>query len=169
VAATSGYPAARSLDVALGVVQQHPYEELDPRVAISVKGAEVIMAGDRLTPEEAMGLSSYYKDAGLLKTVDRYDALSKSVGDEDYHFPRSGFWIYNPDGKEKEEDKIHRDPFDFKRRGRLNQSILKSYLRRGGTVPSDDATDYEATMERLALAGGTARGFWKACTRMSHY
>jgi hypothetical protein len=115
-----------------------------------------------------MGLSSYYKDCGLLKTVDRYDALSKAVGDEDYHYPVSGFWTYNPDGT-KEEDKITRSLYDFRRRGKLNRGVLQAYVKRGGYVPLEDPTDYEATMERLALGGGTARGFWKACTRMSPY
>jgi Mitochondrial ribosomal death-associated protein 3 len=168
VAATSAYPSVRALDIALGQTEQHPYEKLDPRVAQSVKGAEVIKAGDRLTPEEAMGLSSYYKDCGLLKTVDRYDALSKAVGDEDYHYPISGFWTYNPD-REKEVEKITRQAYDFRRRGKLNPGVLKAYVKKGGQVPLEDPTDYEATMERLALGGGTARGFWKACTRMSHF
>jgi len=167
IASTSGHPQARTLDIALGQTIQEPYETIDRRIPHSVDGATVILAGDKLTPEEAMGLSTYYKDAGLLKTVDRFDGLSKSVGDEEYYYPESGFWVYNPDKQEKTT--LEREKFAFKRRGKMNHGIVSSYIKRGGIVPKEDPTDLEATMERLALGGGTARGFWKACTRMSHY
>ena len=114
-----------------------------------------------------MGISSYYKDAGLLKTIDRFDGLSKSVGDEEYYYPESGFWVYNPD--KGQETPKQRSPLDFKREGKMNHQIVTNYIAKGGIVGKEDPTDFEATMERLALGGGTARGFWKACMRMSHY
>lgn len=166
IAATSQHPHARTLDIALGDAVQKPYEPIDRRIPHSIDGATVIRAGDQLTPEEAMGLSSYYKDAGLLKTIDRFDGISKSVGDEDYVNPDSGFWVFSAD---KEKPAIARDPFAFKRRGKMNVGIAQSYVKRGGITGKEDPTDLEATMERLALAGGTARGFWKVCTRMSHF
>jgi Mitochondrial ribosomal death-associated protein 3 len=166
VAATSGYPHARTLEIALGLATQESYEQIDRRIPRSVDGATVFLAGDRLTTEEAMGLSSYYKDAGLLKTIDRFDGLSKSVGDEEYYYPESGFWVYNPDNK---GTNLAREPFAFKRRGKMNTDIVKKYIARGGIVGKEDPTDLEATVERLTLGGWTARGFWKACTRMSHH
>lgn len=171
IAATSGHPQARTLEIALGQTTQKPYETIDRRIPHSVDGATIIKAGDRLTPEEAMGLSTYYKEAGLLKTVDRFDGLSKSVGDEEYYYPESGFWIYAGDkkGEGEKQQVLEREKFAFKRRGEMNQLIVKKYIERGGIVGKEDPTDLEATMERLTLGGGTARGFWKACTRMSHY
>ena len=167
VAATSGFPNARTLEIALGQTTQKPYEPIDRRIPHSVDGATVVLAGNQLTPEEAMGISSYYKDAGLLKTVDRFDGLSKSVGDEEYYYPESGFWVYNPD--KSQESTKERSPLDFKREGKMNREIVTNYIAKGGIVGKEDPTDFEATMERLALGGGTARGFWKACTRMSHH
>ncbi len=105
-------------------------------------------------------------NAGLLKTVDRYDALSKTVGDADYIYPESNFFTYYNEGDETPE--TARDPHAFKRRGKMNVPRVKQYIKRGGTTPNDDPKDYEATIERLALGGGTIRGFWKACTRMSY-
>lgn len=166
IAATSSNPLSRTLEIALGRATQKPYEPIDRRIPHSVDGATVILAGDQLAPEEAMGLSSYYKNAGLLKTVDRLDGLSKSVGDEDYIWPESGFWVYNSDNTKAT---VERAPHSFKRRGRMNVGIVKDFIKRGGNIGKEDPTDLNATMERLALAGGTARGFWKACTRMSHY
>jgi hypothetical protein len=155
------------LDIALGLAEQKPYEPIDRRIPHSVEGAMVIKAGDRLTTEEAMGLSSYYMNAGLLKTVDRYDALSKTVGDADYIYPDSEFFTYYKEGDEKPE--TVRDPLAFKRRGKMNIPRVKQYIKLGGTTPNDDPKDHEATIERLALGGGTIRGFWKACTRMSYF
>jgi hypothetical protein len=166
VAATSQHPAARTLDIALGQAEQKPYEPIDRRIPHSVGGATVIRAGDQLTPEEAMGLASFYQAGGLLKTVDRFDGINKSVGDEAYPYPESPFFIYTSD---REETKMERDPHAFKRRGKLNPGIVSQYIKRGGIVGKENPTDMEATMERLALAGGTAWGFWKACTRMSHF
>jgi hypothetical protein len=164
IAATSHFPKARTLDIALGNAVQEPYEPIDRRIPHSIDGATIIKAGDQLTPAEAMGLSSYYKMAGLLKLVDRFDGLNKSVGDPDYRNPKSGFWTLASDKAESE-----RDPYAFKRRGKMNVNIVESYMKRGLPIPKEDPTDLEATMERLALAGGTARGFWKVCTRMSHF
>src|SRR5439155_26124599 len=140
---------------------------IDRRIPHSIDVATVILAGDQLTKEEAMGISSYYKDAGLLKTIDRFDGLSKTVGDEDYRYPESGFWVFDPNAVEKTV--VRRSPLDFRRRGKMNMGIVKKYIARGGIVGKEDPSDIEATMERLVLGGGTARGFWKACTRMSHY
>src|ERR1700738_4459504 len=77
VAATSQHPRAPTLDIALGQATQEPYEPIDRRVPHSIDGATVIRAGDTLTPEEAMGLSQFYKESGLLKTIDRFDGLNK--------------------------------------------------------------------------------------------
>lgn len=167
VAATSQHPHSPTLDIALGHATQKPYEPIDRRIPHSVDGVTVIQAGDQLTPEEAMGLSTFYKNAGLLKTIDRFDGVSKSVGDEDYHNPESWFLLWN--NTDGEKPAVTKQPFAWRRRGRMRAQIVASYVNRGGIVVKEDPTDLEATMQRLALAGGTARGFWKACTRMSHY
>jgi len=168
VTATSQFPAARTLDIVLGQAEQKSYEPMDRRIPHSVAGATVIRAGDQVTTEEAMGLSSYYMNAGLLKTIDRFDGLSKTVGDADYHFSESEFFTYFTEGEE-ERPEIKRDPLAFKRRGKMNLNLVKSFVKRGGITPTDDPKDLEATAQRLALAGGTIRGFWKACTRMSQF
>jgi hypothetical protein len=168
VAATSQHPKARTLDIALGDATQEPYEPIDRRIPHSIDGATVIRAGDTLTPEEAIGLSSFYKDAGLLKIVDRFDAINKSVGDEDYRDPNSRFFVFGG-GEEGQADNAESGPLNFKRRGKIRQDLATAFVKRGAYVGKEDPTDIEATMERLALAGGTARGFWKACTRMSHF
>jgi Mitochondrial ribosomal death-associated protein 3 len=161
VAATSQYPAARTLEIALGEVQQKPYEKIDRRIPHSVAGATIIRPGDQLTLEEAMGLATYYQNTGLLKTVDRFDGVSKSVGDMEYLESHSHFW--EDDAKSQQGDQ-----FRFRRRGHMNVGMFKKYRRRNGIIGIEDATDVESTMERLAMAGGTARGFWRVCTRMSH-
>jgi hypothetical protein len=166
VTATSQYPNARTLDIALGFAEQKSYEPIDRRVPHSVEGATVIRAGDQLTTEEAMGLSLYYMNAGLLKTIDRFDGLSKTVGDANYIYPDSEFFTYFTENDEKPE--IIRDRFAFKRKGKIHVAIVKSFVKRGGIIAKDDPKDLEATAQRLALGGGTIRGFWKACTRMSH-
>jgi len=171
IAATSQFPSARTLEIALGEVEQDPYEPIDRRIPHSIAGATVIRAGDQLTPAEAMGLSSYYREAGLLKVVDRFNGLNKSVGDPDYLNPKSTFWTLSGN-KEQSTDKQPAsdvDPYGFKRRGRMNPGIVQKYVKRGGPTGKEDPKDIEATMERLAMAGGTARGFWKVCTRMSHF
>lgn len=112
-----------------------------------------------------MGLSSYYKEAGLLKIIDRFDGLSKSVGDEDYRYPDSKFWVFQ--GENEDGSAVERAPFAFRRKGRMSTGMVHNYLKRGGIAGKEDPTDFEATMERLALGGGTARGFWRACTRMA--
>lgn len=106
-------------------------------------------------------------NSGILKTIDRFDGLSKTVGDADYIYPESAFFTYYKEGEEQPE--IQRDPFAFKRRGKMNVGIMKRYVKRGGITPKDDPKDFEATAQRIALGGGTIRGFWKACTRMSHF
>ena len=165
VTATSQFPAARTLEIALGQTTQRPYEPIDRRIPYSVDGATVINAGDRLTPDEAMGLSSFYKDAGLLKIIDRFDGLSKSVGDEEYKYRDSKFFVFQGDGEDASA--VERAPFAFRRKGRMSTGMVRNYLKRGGIGGKEDPTDFEATMERLALGGGTARGFWRACTRMA--
>jgi hypothetical protein len=165
VAATSQHPKARTLDLALGDATQEPYEEIDRRIPHSIDGATIIRAGDKLTSEEAMGLSQFYKEAGLLKTIDRFDGINKTVGDQEYYYPDSRFFIEGG----KDDGDTRRDPHSFKRRGKMSQGIVSDYLGRGGLANKEDPIDVEATMERLALGGYTARGFWKACTRMSHF
>jgi hypothetical protein len=167
IAATSQHPAARTLDIALGQAEQKPYEPIDRRIPHSVDGATIIRAGDQLTAPEAIGLSAFYQAGGLLKTVDRFDGINKSVGDESYTFSESPFFIYTA-----ERDETHtpiREPHAFRRRGRMHTGVVSSYIKRNGIVGKEDPTDMEATMERLALSGGTAWGFWKTCTRMSHF
>lgn len=164
VAATSAFPNARVLDIALGQAKHESYEPIDRRIAHSVDGAMVILAGDQLTAAEAMGLSAYYKETGLLKTVDRFDGISKTVGDEDYKFIDSNFFT-----AKTEDGSPERTAFTFRRRGRMKQKRVQDYIAEGGIVPKEDHSDFEATMQRLALGGGTARGFWKACTRMAYH
>jgi hypothetical protein len=164
LAATSQFPAARTLEIALGEVEQKPYEKIDSRIPHSIEGATIIRAGDQLTMDEAMGLATYYQKAGLLKTIDRYDGVSKTVGDMNYLETHSKFFDDSASPSYLEQE----DPYRFRRTGKMNVGIVRKYEKRGGITTREDATDVESTVERLALAGGTARGFWKICTRMSH-
>jgi len=154
--------------MALGQLTLKPYEQVDRRIPHSIDGATIIKAGDKLSPEEAMGLSQYYKEAGLLKIVDRFDGLNKSVGDEEYRYPDSKFWTFNP-GNTPDDGQIQRSPYTFKRKTKMNEAIVKDFIKVGGTIVKEDPSDLEATIEKLALGGYTARGFWKACTRMAHF
>jgi len=159
IAATSAHPACRTLDIALGNTKQKPYEPIDRRIPHTVEGATVLRIGDKLTQEEAIGLSFFWQRTGLLKTVDRFDGLTKSVGDEQYRFAQSPFFTgYS-----------HKANHSWARTGRLNPSHVKQYLKTATSIPKDDATDIEAVMTRLALGGYTIGGFWKACSRMANY
>jgi hypothetical protein len=63
---------------------------------------------------------------------------------------------------------VEKGPFAFKRRGKMNVPLTQAYLKRGGHIVREDPTELEVAAERLALAGGNIRKFWKACTRMAH-
>jgi small subunit ribosomal protein S29 len=65
-----------ALDLALRHVDVGPFEKIDPRVAESTEGAEVIVVG-KLSKREAKSLMDYYNQSGILKDPVSIDTFNE--------------------------------------------------------------------------------------------